>query len=107
MELHGIQCVPALLVHTPDIPLKHLHLANYEILPTEPLHDIGHHIENVWNELPHHLEDEQRQVFKDCVSMSLDVKDSKHGVDYRAGLLKITASSQQNKLLSGNTPMAE
>ena len=67
MELHGIQRVPALLVHTPDVPLEDLHLTNYEILPTEPLHDIGHHIENVFTELPHHLEDKERQVFEDCV----------------------------------------
>jgi hypothetical protein len=67
MELHGIKRVPALLVHTPDVPLEDLHLANYEILPTEPLQDIGHHIENVFTELPHHLEDKERQVFEDCV----------------------------------------
>ena len=55
MELYGVQCVLALLVHTPDMSLEDLHLANYEILPTEPLHDIGQHIENVLTELPHHL----------------------------------------------------
>lgn len=104
MELHGIQRVPALLVHTPDEPLKNLHPANYEILPAEPLHDIGHHIENVLTELPHHLEDKKRQVFDDCVSTCLDGKDSKRGVDYRAALLKITAYSQQNKSLS-ETPI--
>ena len=68
------------------------------------LHDIGHHIENVLTELPHHLEDKERQVFEDCVSMCLDGKDSKRGVDYRAGLLKITAYSQQNRSLS-ETPL--
>ena len=104
MELHGIQRVPALLVHTPDIPLKHLHLANYEILPTEPLRDIGHHIENVLTELPHHLEVKERHVFEDCVSTCLDGKDSKRVVDYRAGLLKIIAYSQQNRSLS-ETPL--
>jgi hypothetical protein len=105
MELHGIQRVPALLVHTPDVPLEDLHLANYEILPTEPLHDIGHHIENVLTEMPHHLEEKERQVFEDCVSTCLDGKDSKRGVDYRAALLKITTYAQQNKSLS-ETPLS-
>ena len=104
MELHGIQRVPALLVHTPNVALKNLNLENYEILPAEPLHDVGHHIENVLTELPHHLEDKERQIFEDCVSACLDGKDSKCGVDYRAALLKITAYSQQNKSLS-ETPI--
>jgi hypothetical protein len=63
MELHGIQRVPAPLVHTPNVPLQDIHLANYETLPTEQLHDIGHHIEIIFTELPHHLEDKERQVF--------------------------------------------
>ena len=104
MELHGIQRVPALLVNVPDVSLDDLHLADYEILPTEPLHDIGHHIENVLAELPHHLAEKEKQVFEKCVSTCLDGKDSKRGFDYRVALLKTTAYAQQNKSLS-ETPL--
>ena len=100
IELHGIQRVPALLVNAPDVSLDDLHLADYEILPTEPLHDIGHHIENVLAELPHHLAEKEKQVFEKCVSTCLDGKDSKRGFDYRVALLKTTAYAQQNKSLS-------
>ncbi|CAB4006663.1 Hypothetical predicted protein [Paramuricea clavata] len=65
----------ALLVYTPDVPLEDLHLADCEILPTKPFHDIGHHIENVFTELPHYLEDKERQVSEDCVKTCLDGKD--------------------------------
>ena len=37
-------------------------IGNYEVLPTEPLHDIKEHIANVLTELPSHLENEEKCI---------------------------------------------
>jgi hypothetical protein len=58
-ELHGVQHVPALLHPNPEVSLDEINCGNYEILGFEPLHDIGHHIENVFTELPSHLPKEE------------------------------------------------
>ena len=39
-------------------------IGNYEVLPTEPLHEIKEHIANVLTELPSHLENEEKK----CIS---------------------------------------
>ena len=47
----GVTNVPALLHDTPEASLESLYLQNYEISPTEPLHDIKGHLSNVTDEL--------------------------------------------------------
>ena len=69
------------------------------MLPTEPLHDIGHHIENVFAELPHQLK-AKGKAFQESITMCLGGKETKRGVDYRAALVKVTAYLRQNGLLS-------
>lgn len=105
------QARSSLLVQTPHKPLKDLHLDNYEILSTEPLHDIGHHIENIFTELPHHLKDEEKKAVEDSVRNHVpnSGKESKRGVDYQAVLIKImysiyipTVSEIQRVLYSTN-----
>ena len=54
-EMHGIQRVPALITNNPEKNLEDLGLGDYEILPVEPLHDIGHHIAYFLTEYPKHL----------------------------------------------------
>ena len=100
MELHGIQRVPALLVNDPCKSLEELLLEKYEILPTEPLHDVAHHIENVFEQFPHHLEAQEGKAFQESITMCFGSKDSKRRVDYRAALVKTTAYLRQNHLLS-------
>ena len=39
----------------PNETLEKLNLSSYEILYTEPLHDISNHIKNLYQELPHHF----------------------------------------------------
>ena len=36
----------------------------YEVLPTEPLHDVKEHISNVVTEIVAHLPDEQKALFE-------------------------------------------
>ena len=49
----GISNFPALLQEVPNAPLKSLYLENYEISPTEPLHDLKGHLSNVIDESLH------------------------------------------------------
>ena len=49
-EMRGKQRVPVLLFNNPQARLSKLCLQEYEILPCEPLHDVGHHIENVFTD---------------------------------------------------------
>ena len=56
-ELHGVCRVPALSFLSPDTPLPETGLSEYEILPHEPMHDISGHINNLFIEIPNHLEE--------------------------------------------------
>ena len=47
-------------------------IGNYEVLPSEPLHDIKEHIANVLTELPSHLENEEKNAFQDIIECSLE-----------------------------------
>ena len=49
----GIQRLPALLFPVPSKNFVDTNLQKYEILNNEPLHDILHHIENLFAELPY------------------------------------------------------
>ena len=51
----GMQRMPALLSYVPHKSLIELNLGDYEILKNDPLHDISHHIQNIYDELPYHL----------------------------------------------------
>jgi len=98
--LQGKQRVPALLINKPEASLFDLGLDSYEILPCEPLHDIGHHIENVFAELPHHLTPEESKVIEESISLSLAGKESKRCVDYRMALIKTAAVAHQSGKVS-------
>jgi hypothetical protein len=99
-SLCGKQRVPALLFKTPESSLESLGLAGYEILPCEPLHGIGHHIENVLTELPSHLSDAESQLINECVELTLGNKESKRTVDYRVALIKTAAMAHQSNIIS-------
>jgi len=97
-EMCGIQRVPALLFNNPLASLADLGLEDYEILPAEPLHDIGHHIENLLTELSCHLSTNESKLLEDSIEMCLGNKDSKRTVDYRAALVKITGYAIWNNV---------
>ena len=46
----GVANVPALLQHSPETTLESLGLGKYEVLPTEPLHDLKGHFSNIIEE---------------------------------------------------------
>ena len=54
-EMHGIQRLPSLLFDNPTNTLNDMNLDHYEISTIEPLHDVGNHIKNIYEEIPLHL----------------------------------------------------
>ena len=99
-EMRGKQRVPALLFHNPQQKLSTLGLSEYEILPCEPLHDVGHHIENVFTELPHHLDDSESKAMVESLELCLGSKDKKRTADYRSTLIKTAGHFSQQNILS-------
>lgn len=94
-EMKGKQRVPALLFNQPQAKLEDIGLDRYEVLPTEPLHDISHHIENFLTEIPHHLSSVHSNIVKDVVNSALQDKECKRGVDYRAAIIKVAGYAEQ------------
>ena len=56
--LHGVVRVPALLLPNPTQTLASLNLQKYEVLASEPLHDLKGHLINIIMELPFILPEE-------------------------------------------------
>ena len=50
--LKGVQRVPTLIISDPTKPLSQSCLSSYEILESEPLHDIKGHLTNLFEEVP-------------------------------------------------------
>ena len=50
--LKGVQPVPTLLLPSPSQSLSSLNLDKYEILDSEPLHDLKGHLQHLFAELP-------------------------------------------------------
>ena len=62
---------------------------DYEVLPTEPLHDIKEHIANVLTELPPHLEKEEKNALEQIKEYALGGKKKLRGCDYRLGAVVV------------------
>ena len=92
--MKGKQRVSALLFNQPQANLEDLGLDRYEVLPTELLHDISHHIENFLTEIPHHLSSVHGNIIKD-VKSALQDKECNRGVDYRAAIIKVAGYAEQ------------
>ena len=54
----------------------------YEVLPTEPLHDVKEHIANVVSEITHHLTDVEKVAFQQTLELVSGTKDQLRGSDY-------------------------
>ena len=80
--LRGIQRVPALCFPQQQCSLQELSLGNYEVLPVEPLHDLKEHINNIFKELPIHLNDEEKVLFDETMEAVLSTKEKLQGSDY-------------------------
>ena len=86
-EMHGIQRLPALLFQNPTDNLDKLFLKHYGILNNEPLHDISHHTQNLYEEIPTHLPKDFKQSLKKIIHNSFNGKEAKNSSNYRESLL--------------------
>ena len=91
----GIQRLPTLMFYAPHKSLTELNLGGYEILNNEPLHDISHHTQNIYDELPYHLPKEMKTAFKKVIS-SFHGKKAKNGSDYIESWLIVATWFLQN-----------
>ena len=82
-ELKGIQRVPALCFPSQTSSLQDLNLAQYEVVPVEPLHDLKEHINNFLLELPKHLTNEEKCLLEEAVEAVISTKEKLRGTDYR------------------------
>lgn len=58
--LKGVQRAPSLLIANPTQSLSNYSLSKYEVLDSEPLHDIKGHLSNLFDELPYLLAGESK-----------------------------------------------
>ena len=87
--LKGVSRVPALLLTNPTQQLASLNLDKYEIVATEPLHDIKGHVINLITELPHILPPGETKskcthLIENCLA-----KAKKSGADLRRVVIQV------------------
>ena len=105
--LKGSKRVPILLLRNPTTDLEDVCLKNYEISLVECMHDIAYHIDNILEELPHHLNREgDKEKFISLLSQLNEEKQRKRCCDKRKILLCLSKELKGeldgyvNKLLS-------
>ena len=76
-EMHGIHILPWLLYDYPHQDLKEVNLSQYEILPTELLHDISNHIKNIFQELAFHVDKTHKPLVTKATERSFNGKKAK------------------------------
>ena len=89
-ELCGTKMVPALRYGN-EFETVESKIPNYEVLPVEPCHDIPGHIKNIYDELPHHLIKEEKEILEYAITTSFNKRDTKSSVDYRKSIIIVTA----------------
>ena len=78
-EVKGIQRVPAIIFENPLADCNKFNLINYEILGTEPLHDINGHIKNLFEEIVEHVPN--KTYLQNVITSSYEGKEVKCGAD--------------------------
>ena len=82
----GIVNVPALLRTNPEMPLESLFLAQYEVCPIEPLHDLKGHFSNMIEETMYLAPEEALPELHKIKNAVLN-KDTLRGSDYRKAVI--------------------
>ena len=68
----------------------------YEVLPTEPLHDVKEHISNIITEIVAHLTDDKKKLCENTLSQVSGTRDQLRGSDYRESALCLQNSCEVN-----------
>jgi hypothetical protein len=88
MVKKGFSNFPALATSSPNANLTDLHIAEYEVAPTEPLHDFKGHMANVIGEVRvitnGSTKDEVENIYLTIL------KDTVRGVDYRKATILLS-----------------
>ena len=87
--LRGVMRVPALLLTDPTQTLTSLNLHNYEVVASEPLHDLKGHIINLITELPFVLPEGNTTSQCNHLISSCLAKEKKSGADLRRIIIQI------------------
>ena len=87
--MHGIQIFFTLLFQNPEKNLEELHLSDYEALNNEPLHDVSHHIQNLYEKLPHATPKDFKKYLKEVIQNSFNDKEAENSFNYRDSLLVV------------------
>ena len=72
-------------------------LETYEVLNNEPLHDISHHTQNLYDELPKHLPKNMKKQFNQIIQALFNERDAKNSSEYRESLLIVCTRLMQNQ----------
>ena len=84
----GISNFPALATSSPNASLADLHIAEYEVAPTEPLHDFKGHMANVIWEVRIITNGSTKEEVEKFYLITL--KDTVRGVDYRKATILLS-----------------
>lgn len=87
--LRGVTRVPALLLDNPTQSLSSLGLERYEVIASEPLHDLKGHIINLITELPHVLPPGETATKCNHLINCCLAKEKKSGADLRRVVIQI------------------
>ena len=93
--LKGIKRVPIIMMQDPLKTLQQIGLGKYEVAMIESMHDLACHIENVIEELPHHMKESDRSELENLMSVYKLEKDKKRCCDWRKILLALTQDLYQ------------
>ncbi|CAC5356825.1 unnamed protein product [Mytilus coruscus] len=89
--LHGISRPPALLLHYPEKSLTESNISCYEVLPCEPLHDISNIVQNIIQELPHHVKQNSTKLeLEKFCNNTIGDKNQIKGSDARLYAMKLS-----------------
>ena len=91
--LEGIQRVLSLLLFDPPQNIQQTALARYEILASEPLHDLKGHLSKLLNEMPSLLRDKEREQCKHLIAAKIRQKVS--AADVRTTMISLYAILQR------------
>ena len=59
-------------------------------MPVEPFHDIPDHIKSVCTELPHHLNQNEKEILEPAISTSFARKNLQRSANYRKSIIIVT-----------------
>ena len=88
-ELKGVLRVPALLLENPTEELASLNLEKYEIVASEPLHDIKGHLINIISEMPNIIPPGETKSKCTHLIDSCLAKEKKSGADMRRVVIQL------------------